>query len=64
MPVRAICMEGQLGALPPGYLTDLVMLNMNGLHSAPNYTVVYNINYTCSRRDVETVIVNGPVVVA
>jgi len=60
---EAIGMSGQLGALIPGYLADLIVLNMAGLHAAPNYSVIDNIIYTCTGRDVETVLVNGQVVV-
>ena len=60
---KAIGMEGKLGALIPGYLADLVVLDMSGLHSAPNYALIDNIIYTCTGRDVDTVIVNGRVVV-
>jgi 5-methylthioadenosine/S-adenosylhomocysteine deaminase len=42
---KAIGMEGQLGSLQPGYLADLVVLNMHGLHAAPNYSVIDNIIY-------------------
>jgi len=60
---KAIGMEGKLGMLAPGYLADLVMLDISGLHSAPNYSLVDTIIYTCTGRDVETVIVNGRIVV-
>ncbi len=60
---EAIGMSGQLGALMPGYMADLVVLDMAGLHAAPNYSVIDNIIYTCTGRDVETVLVNGQVVV-
>lgn len=60
---EAIGMSGQLGALIPGYFADLVVLNMHGLHAVPNYSVIDNIIYTCTGRDVEMVIVNGQVVV-
>jgi len=53
----------RLGALVPGHLADLIVLNMAGLHAAPNYSVIDNIIYTCTGRDVEMVIVNGQVVV-
>lgn len=60
---EAIGMGGHLGALVPGYLADLIVLNMAGLHAAPNYSVIDNIIYTCTGRDVEMVIVNGQVFV-
>jgi 5-methylthioadenosine/S-adenosylhomocysteine deaminase len=59
----AIGMDGQLGALIPGYLADLAVVNMHGLHAVPNYSIVDNIIYTCTGRDVEMVVVNGDVVV-
>ncbi len=60
---ETIGMSGKLGALVPGYLADLIVLNMAGLHAAPNYSVIDNVIYTCTGRDVEMVIVNGQVVV-
>lgn len=60
---EAIGMGGQLGSVAPGYLADLVMLNFEGLHTAPNYSLLDNIVYCCNGRDVDTVVVNGQVVV-
>jgi len=59
----AIGMGDQLGTLAPGYLADIVILNFEGLHTAPNYALLNNIVYCCNGRDVDTVIVNGRVVV-
>jgi 5-methylthioadenosine/S-adenosylhomocysteine deaminase len=59
----AIGMEGQLGTLAPGYLADLILLDFDGLSTAPNYSLLDNIVYCCNGRDVHTVIVNGKVVV-
>ncbi|OQA21120.1 MAG: Melamine deaminase [Chloroflexi bacterium ADurb.Bin360] len=56
-------MGDRLGALVPGYLADLVMLEMSGLHAAPTYSLLDNIIYACSGRDVDTVMVNGRIVV-
>ena len=60
---EAIGMGGQLGSLVPGYLADLIMIDMTGLHAAPNYSILDNIIYTCTGRDVEIVIVNGQIIV-
>jgi 5-methylthioadenosine/S-adenosylhomocysteine deaminase len=60
---EAIGMGDQLGTIAPGYLADLVVLNFEGLHTAPNYSLLDNIVYCCTGRDVDTVIVNGQVVV-
>ncbi|MBN1922151.1 MAG: amidohydrolase [Anaerolineae bacterium] len=59
----AIGMGDQLGALIPGYLADLIMLEMSKLHAAPTYSLLDNIVYTCNGRDVDTVMVNGRIVV-
>ncbi|MBN1261584.1 MAG: amidohydrolase [Anaerolineae bacterium] len=59
----AIGMGDQLGALVPGYLADLIMLDFDRLHAVPNYDLHNNIVYTCHGRDVHTVIVHGEVVV-
>jgi 5-methylthioadenosine/S-adenosylhomocysteine deaminase len=59
----AIGMGDKLGTLAPGYLADVVILNFDGLHTAPNYTLLNNIVYCCSGRDVDTVIVHGRPVV-
>lgn len=60
---EAIGMADQLGTLAPGYLADLVILDFEGLHTAPNYHLLNNIVYCCTGRDVDTVIVNGKIVV-
>ncbi len=60
---EAIGMGGQLGAIAPGYLADLVILNFEGLHTAPNYSLLDNIVYCCNGRDVDTVVVHGRIVV-
>lgn len=60
---RAIGMEGRLGVLAPGYLADITLVNVHGLHTAPNYSFLDNLVYCCTGRDVDTVLVNGEVVV-
>ena len=60
---EAIGMGGQLGALVPGYLADVILVNIHGLHTAPNYLLLDNLVYCCTGRDVDTVIVNGEIVV-
>lgn len=59
----AIGMGDQLGTIAPGYLADLVILDFEGLHTVPNYSLLDNIVYCCNGRDVNTVIVNGQIVV-
>ena len=59
----AIGMGNQLGTIAPGYLADLIMLDFEGLHTVPNYSLLNNVVYCCNGRDVNTVIVNGQIVV-
>jgi 5-methylthioadenosine/S-adenosylhomocysteine deaminase len=60
---EAIGMGDQLGSLVPGYLADLLLLDFDGLSTAPNYSLLDNIVYCCNGRDAHTVIVGGQVVV-
>jgi 5-methylthioadenosine/S-adenosylhomocysteine deaminase len=60
---QAIGMGDQLGSLAPGYLADMVLLDLQGLHTTPNYSLLDNIVYCLNGRDVDTVIVGGRVVV-
>ena len=59
----AIGMGDCLGSLAPGYFADLIILNYERLFSAPSYSLIDNIVYCCNGRDVETVFVNGKMVV-
>jgi 5-methylthioadenosine/S-adenosylhomocysteine deaminase len=60
---EALGVGNKLGKLVPGYLADIIILNFDGLHAAPNYFTLDNIVYTCNGRDVNTVIVNGNIVI-
>jgi len=60
---EAIGMGDRLGSIRPGFLADIVVVNL-GLHTAPNYSLLDNIVYACTGRDVHTVLVNGEVVVS
>lgn len=60
---EALGMGDKLGQLVPGYLADIIILNFDGLHTAPNYFPLDNVVYCCNGRDVDTVIVNGTIVV-
>ncbi len=59
----AIGMGNELGALIPGYLADLILIDFDGLNTAPAYSLTDNLVYCCNGRDVNTVIVDGKVVV-
>ena len=60
---HALGMGDQLGQLVPGYLADIILLDFDSLSTTPNYSLLDNIVYTRNGRDVNTVIVNGKIVV-
>jgi 5-methylthioadenosine/S-adenosylhomocysteine deaminase len=60
---EAIGMSSELGRVAPGYLADLTILDFDGLSTAPNYSLLNNIVYCCTGRDVNSVLVNGKIVV-
>ncbi len=59
----AIGMSNQLGTLAPGYLADLILLNFDRISTTPAYSLLDCIVYCCNGRDVNTVFVNGNMVV-
>lgn len=62
-PAQALGMGDCLGTLAPGFIADLIVLDMSGLHSAPNYSLIDNIIYTCTGRDIDLVMVDGRIIV-
>jgi len=55
-------MRGAIGGLTPGMRADLILLNTNQAHLVPLYHAHSHLVYTASGADVETVIINGQVV--
>ena len=60
---RSAGMEGKLGALKPGYKADLILIDLNDTAYLPYNSAARQLVYTESGRGVETVIVDGRVVV-
>jgi 5-methylthioadenosine/S-adenosylhomocysteine deaminase len=60
---EAIGLGDKLGRLAPGYLADLILLDFEGMATAPGYSLLDTIVYCCNGRDVNTVFVNGRMVV-
>jgi 5-methylthioadenosine/S-adenosylhomocysteine deaminase len=54
-------MAGEIGRLAPGYLADIILLNMDGLHHQPLHSLTASLVYNARPDDVKTVIVNGRV---
>jgi cytosine/adenosine deaminase-related metal-dependent hydrolase len=59
---RAIGMEGKLGTLEPDRLADIVLVNLDSVHMVPNNNHISDLVYAGSGTDVDTVIVDGRVV--
>jgi 5-methylthioadenosine/S-adenosylhomocysteine deaminase len=52
----------KIGCLAPGYLADLVLVDMSGSHQQPLHSLTANLVYNTRASDVQTVIVNGRVI--
>ncbi len=60
---RTAGLEGQLGALRPGYKADLILIDLNDVAYLPYNSAARQLVYTEAGRGVESVIVDGRVVV-
>lgn len=56
---RAMGMDKDIGSLEPGKRADVIVLNMWRPEWIPNYSEVQNLVYSADGRSVETVFVNG-----
>lgn len=52
----------KLGSLQPGYRADLIMLNLNKPHLTPLHDPVANLVYAAQSSDVQTVIIDGKII--
>jgi cytosine/adenosine deaminase-related metal-dependent hydrolase len=52
-------MDHLIGSIEPGKRADLVVLRTDGPHWTPNLNTVSNLVYAASGADVDTVMVNG-----
>ncbi|SCG83933.1 5-methylthioadenosine/S-adenosylhomocysteine deaminase [Proteiniborus sp. DW1] len=58
---RALGIEKEVGTLEVGKKADIIMLDLNKPHFYPRYNLVASLAYSAQASDVETVIVNGKV---
>lgn len=58
---KTLGMENEIGALEPGYLADIALLDLSGMHHQPVHNVAANLVYNMEMADVRTVLVNGKV---
>jgi 5-methylthioadenosine/S-adenosylhomocysteine deaminase len=60
---RTAGLEGELGAIRPGYRADLILIDLNDVAYLPFNSAARQLVYTEAGRGVETVIVDGRVVI-
>ncbi|MCB9157605.1 MAG: amidohydrolase [Caldilineaceae bacterium] len=58
---QVVNLASQLGKLAPGYLADIVLVDMSGAHHQPLHSRTASLVYNTHASDVQTVIVNGRV---
>ena len=61
---RSALLDGQLGALKPGFKADLVLLDMNDTAYLPYNSAARQLVYSETGRAIDTVVVDGRVVIA
>jgi len=60
---RALGMESELGSLEAGKKADIVIVDIHKLHTTPRHDPVSTLVYSCTGSDVDTVIVDGKMLV-
>jgi 5-methylthioadenosine/S-adenosylhomocysteine deaminase len=56
---KAIGMENSLGKISPGYLADIILIDLMKPHMVPLFDIYSNMVFSAHGGDVKTVIVNG-----
>jgi 5-methylthioadenosine/S-adenosylhomocysteine deaminase len=59
---KALKLDSEIGSIEKGKKADLILVNFKKLHLAPMYDVVSHLIYCCQGSDVDTVIIDGRVV--
>lgn len=59
---RVVGLADQIGAVEPGYLADLILVDMGGAHVQPLHSITASLIYATRASDVQTVIVDGKVI--
>ncbi|HEX2905526.1 MAG TPA: amidohydrolase [Phototrophicaceae bacterium] len=62
MSARVIGQPNELGAVEPGYLADLILVDLTGLHHQPLHSITTSLVYNTAASDVQTVICDGKVI--
>jgi 5-methylthioadenosine/S-adenosylhomocysteine deaminase len=59
---RVVGLGDRIGVMEPGYLADLILVDMGGTHVQPLHSVTASLVYATRASDVHTVIVDGKVI--
>lgn len=52
----------ELGAIEPGYLADVILIDLSGAHHQPLYHAPFSLVYNLQPTDVRTVIIDGQII--
>ncbi len=59
---QALGLSSQIGKLQKGYKADMIIINLHAAHQIPRYDITANLVYSGQASDVETVIINGRII--
>ncbi len=59
---RALGLEREIGSIEEGKRADLIILDVDRLHLTPRPDIVSSVVYAAERNDIETVLINGRIV--
>ncbi|HPF43846.1 MAG TPA: amidohydrolase [Syntrophomonadaceae bacterium] len=59
---QALGLSSQIGKLQKGFKADMTILNLHAAHQIPRYDITANLVYSGQASDVETVIINGRII--
>ncbi len=59
---RVLGLGDEIGMLKPGYKADLILIDLKQSHWYPKHNLVSQLVYAAQAHDVDTVIINGKVV--
>jgi len=59
---RVLGQEHELGVLEAGYLADIILVDLEGMHHQPLHSISASLVYNTRASDVQTVICNGQVI--
>ncbi len=59
---KSLFIEHEVGQIAPGYMADLILIDKEQADMLPWHDPISNIIYSCSSRNVKTVMVNGEII--